>query len=61
MKFSIITFGCRVNQADSLHIEEALREAGGEPSSADAADLVLRPGSVKNREEASENFRHTGK
>jgi threonylcarbamoyladenosine tRNA methylthiotransferase MtaB len=41
MKFSIITFGCRVNQADSLHIEEALREAGGEPSSADAADLVV--------------------
>jgi threonylcarbamoyladenosine tRNA methylthiotransferase MtaB len=41
MKFSIVTFGCRVNQADSLHIEEALREAGGEPSSADSADLVV--------------------
>ena len=41
MKFSIVTFGCRVNQADSLHIEETLREAGAEPSSTDTADLVV--------------------
>jgi threonylcarbamoyladenosine tRNA methylthiotransferase MtaB len=41
MRFSILTFGCRVNQADSLHIEAALREAGGEPSGADTADLVV--------------------
>jgi threonylcarbamoyladenosine tRNA methylthiotransferase MtaB len=41
MKFSIVTFGCRVNQADSLHLEEALREAGGEPGPVDSADLVV--------------------
>ena len=32
MKYSIVTFGCRVNQADSLHLEEQLRARGGEPS-----------------------------
>jgi threonylcarbamoyladenosine tRNA methylthiotransferase MtaB len=41
MKFSIVTFGCRVNQADSLRVEEALRARGGEPSGPDAADLVV--------------------
>lgn len=41
MKFSIITFGCRVNQADSLHLEEDLRRRGAEPVSADSADLVV--------------------
>jgi threonylcarbamoyladenosine tRNA methylthiotransferase MtaB len=41
MKFSIITFGCRVNQADSLHLEEDLRRSGGEPSSAETAELVI--------------------
>jgi len=29
MKYSIVTFGCRVNQADSLRIEEELRARGG--------------------------------
>ncbi len=29
MKYSIVTFGCRVNQADSLRIEEDLRARGG--------------------------------
>ena len=29
VKYSIVTFGCRVNQADSLRIEEALRARGG--------------------------------
>ena len=29
MKYSIVTFGCRVNQADSLRIEEDLRGRGG--------------------------------
>ena len=41
MKFSIVTFGCRVNQADSLAIEAILRGAGGEESPASAADLVV--------------------
>ena len=29
MKYSIVTFGCRVNQADSLRLEEDLRARGG--------------------------------
>ena len=41
MRFSIVTFGCRVNQADSLEFEEALRARGGEPSPAEHADLVI--------------------
>ena len=41
MKYSIVTFGCRVNQADSLHLEEQLRARGGEPSSSEHADLVI--------------------
>jgi threonylcarbamoyladenosine tRNA methylthiotransferase MtaB len=41
MKFAIVTFGCRVNQADSLGLEEDLRRRGAEPSSAEAADLVI--------------------
>ena len=31
MKYSIITFGCRVNQADSLQLEEQLLARGAEP------------------------------
>lgn len=41
MKFSIVTFGCRVNQADSLAIEAMLRGAGGVESPSTAADLVV--------------------
>ncbi len=41
MKFSIITFGCRVNQADSFVIEDALRRRGGVAVALDAADLVV--------------------
>jgi threonylcarbamoyladenosine tRNA methylthiotransferase MtaB len=41
MKFSIVTFGCRVNQADSLHLEEDLRRRGAEPASTENADLVV--------------------
>ena len=41
MKYSIVTFGCRVNQADSLHLEEQLRARGAEPSSSEHADLVV--------------------
>jgi threonylcarbamoyladenosine tRNA methylthiotransferase MtaB len=41
MKYSIVTFGCRVNQADSLGFEEDLLARGGVPVSPDQADLVL--------------------
>lgn len=41
MRYSIVTFGCRVNQSDSLAIEEELRSAGAECSSTDAADIVI--------------------
>ncbi|HEY7499084.1 MAG TPA: tRNA (N(6)-L-threonylcarbamoyladenosine(37)-C(2))-methylthiotransferase MtaB [Vicinamibacterales bacterium] len=41
MKYSIVTFGCRVNQADSLRIEEDLRARGGEAVSSDRADVVV--------------------
>src|SRR5437588_11974892 len=41
MKYSVITFGCRVNQADSLGFEEALLARGAAPASPDAADLVI--------------------
>lgn len=41
MKYAVITFGCRVNQADSLGIEEELRAAGATAVPADAADLVI--------------------
>jgi threonylcarbamoyladenosine tRNA methylthiotransferase MtaB len=41
MKFSIVTFGCRVNQADSLQMEEQLRQRGDVPSTTEGADLVI--------------------
>ena len=41
MKYAVITFGCRVNQADSLGFEEQLIARGGVASSPDAADLVV--------------------
>jgi threonylcarbamoyladenosine tRNA methylthiotransferase MtaB len=41
MKYSIVTFGCRVNQADSLGFEEDLLEAGARPAGSDAADVVI--------------------
>jgi len=41
VKYSVITFGCRVNQADSLRLEEDLRGRGGQSSAASAADLVV--------------------
>src|SRR5262245_10574391 len=41
MKYSIITFGCRVNQADSLGFEEELRAAGAVDAPPDEADLVV--------------------
>jgi len=41
MKYAVITFGCRVNQADSLGLEEELRAGGAVAASPDAADLVV--------------------
>ena len=41
MKYAVITFGCRVNQADSLGAEEELRRAGGIAVAPEAADLVV--------------------
>jgi threonylcarbamoyladenosine tRNA methylthiotransferase MtaB len=41
VKYSIVTFGCRVNQADSFHIEEQLIAAGGTPAGTQDADLVV--------------------
>src|SRR3990170_444048 len=41
MKYSIITFGCRVNQADSLGFEEELIRSGAVPASPAGADLVV--------------------
>ena len=41
MKYAIVTFGCRVNQADSFEIEEQLVAAGGAAASTHDADLVV--------------------
>ena len=41
MKYSVVTFGCRVNQADSLGFEEDLLARGAVPVAPDQADLVL--------------------
>jgi threonylcarbamoyladenosine tRNA methylthiotransferase MtaB len=41
MLYSIITFGCRVNQADSLRLEEDLRARGDVEAPSSSADLVI--------------------
>jgi threonylcarbamoyladenosine tRNA methylthiotransferase MtaB len=41
LHYSIVTFGCRVNQADSLAIEEELRARGATASSSADADVVI--------------------
>jgi threonylcarbamoyladenosine tRNA methylthiotransferase MtaB len=41
MKYSIVTFGCRVNQADSFDLEAQLLAHGGAPSSPGDADVVV--------------------
>ena len=41
MRYAIATFGCRVNQADSLQLEMRLRARGGTRARIDDADLVL--------------------
>jgi threonylcarbamoyladenosine tRNA methylthiotransferase MtaB len=41
LKYAVVTFGCRVNQADSLDIEGKLLARGGIPVPPDAADVVI--------------------
>jgi threonylcarbamoyladenosine tRNA methylthiotransferase MtaB len=41
VKYSVVTFGCRVNQADSLAVEEDLLARGAIPAAPDEADLVV--------------------
>ena len=41
MKYTVVTFGCRVNQADSFVIEEGLRARGLVDAPAQDADLVI--------------------
>ncbi len=41
MKFAVVTFGCRVNQADSQAIEAQLVARGAEPAAPEQADLVI--------------------
>jgi threonylcarbamoyladenosine tRNA methylthiotransferase MtaB len=41
MKYAVVTFGCRVNQADSLIIEDGLRSRGGLAASPEEADIVV--------------------
>jgi threonylcarbamoyladenosine tRNA methylthiotransferase MtaB len=41
VKYAIVTFGCRVNQADSLRIEEDLRRRGAVESACADADVVV--------------------
>ena len=41
MKYAVVTFGCRVNQADSLLVEEGLRSDGALPANPQDADVVV--------------------
>ena len=41
MKYSVITFGCRVNQADASNIEESFRARGAIAADAAEADIVV--------------------
>ena len=41
MRYAVATFGCRVNQADSLQLEMELRARGCTRASIDDADLVV--------------------
>ncbi len=41
MKYAILTFGCRTNQADSFDLEHDLRKRGGEQAAIESADLVV--------------------
>ncbi|MGE5360226.1 MAG: MiaB/RimO family radical SAM methylthiotransferase [Bacteroidales bacterium] len=41
MKYKVLTFGCRANQADSCELEQRLRAEGGADASLDTAELVI--------------------
>src|SRR5438874_2558481 len=41
MKYAVVTFGCRVNQSDSLQVEERLLEAGASAAPVECADIVV--------------------
>jgi threonylcarbamoyladenosine tRNA methylthiotransferase MtaB len=41
VRYSVVTFGCRVNQAESLAVEAALRAKGAEPGESRDADVVI--------------------
>lgn len=41
MRYAVTTFGCRVNQADSLRLEAELRARGGTRAGLDEADVVV--------------------
>jgi threonylcarbamoyladenosine tRNA methylthiotransferase MtaB len=41
VKYAVVTFGCRVNQADSLAIEDELRGSGAESAAPRDADVVI--------------------
>jgi threonylcarbamoyladenosine tRNA methylthiotransferase MtaB len=41
VKYAIVTFGCRVNQADSLQLETELLRMGAEPAPAGRAEVVF--------------------
>jgi threonylcarbamoyladenosine tRNA methylthiotransferase MtaB len=41
MKYAVVTFGCRVNQADSLGFEEALLSGGAVAAAPADADLIV--------------------
>jgi threonylcarbamoyladenosine tRNA methylthiotransferase MtaB len=41
MKYAIVTFGCRVNQADSLQLEQQLLAQGASVAQPEQADVVL--------------------
>jgi threonylcarbamoyladenosine tRNA methylthiotransferase MtaB len=41
MKYSVVTFGCRVNQADSFALEGELRARGAVAAPPDEADIII--------------------
>ena len=41
MRFAVLSFGCRANQAESCQIERDLRAGGGVPAASDSADVVV--------------------
>jgi tRNA A37 methylthiotransferase MiaB len=41
VKYAVVTFGCRVNQADSLLVEEGLRSDGALPANPQDAAVVV--------------------